>query len=409
MVKHAMNWRLWLILALGLVILLMGWWSTDPALLLAATLVLLYVGLRRRAIRRSRLCARTPRAPDAASPPTPRPAIVHRTVDPGDTPALVDQMLAQGRSSLLLRPQIAATLAAALFDRAVAAFDQAAALVPDGEVGLGRANEREPERVLRVEAFFLDRHPVTNRQYAEFVAAGGYEQMALWDAAIWPAVLEFVDRTGAPGPRYWHDGNCPLGEDEHPVVGVSWHEAAACARWLGKRLPSDAEWVKAAAWPVGLAEHVHTQRRFPWGDAMDRAKANLWGSGPGRIVPVHEFVEGVSVGGIYQLIGNVWEWTGGAFRNEHAAGTLTLPVPMKSIRGGAFDTYFDNQATCQFQSGENPLARRHNIGFRCAISLRDLALAGPGEPAPACSADEATAEAIAPLAEQTAIVEEAPV
>jgi iron(II)-dependent oxidoreductase len=232
-----------------------------------------------------------------------------------------------------------------------------------------------PGRVVQVQRFFLDRYPVTNEQYYEFVAAGGYEQVALWEESILPAVLDLVDRTGMPGPRYWRDGCYLPGEEYHPVVGVSWYEAAACARWLGKRLPSDAEWVKAGSWPVAISPSACQQRKYPWGDTMDRRRANLWGAGPEKIVPVHAFAEGVSVGGVYQLVGNVWEWTGGSFRaTDHLVGELTLPSPMKSIRGGAFDTYFDNQATCHFGSGENPLSRRHNIGFRCAIGVCDLLL-----------------------------------
>jgi iron(II)-dependent oxidoreductase len=133
--------------------------------------------------------------------------------------------------------------------------------------------------------------------------------------------------------------------------------------------------VKATCWPVALSSQTLVQRRYPWGDTMDHNRANLWGTGPNRAVAVHEFPDGVSVGGVYQLIGNVWEWTGGNFRGDQSDGELVLPVPMKSIRGGAFDTYFDHQATGQFQSGDNPLQRRHNIGFRCAIGVCDLLLA----------------------------------
>ena len=107
---------------------------------------------------------------------------------------------------------------------------------------------------------------------------------------------------------------------------------------------------------------------------MDRGRCNVWGSGPGRIVTVRQFSSGVSAGGVYQLIGNVWEWMGSDFEPADYDGTLLeVPLPMKSIRGGAFDTYFDQQATCQFRSGENRLARKHNIGFRCALSLCDVA------------------------------------
>jgi len=85
--------------------------------------------------------------------------------------------------------------------------------------------------------------------------------MGLWDARIWPAVLEMVDQTGLPGPRFWKDGCHAEGEEDLPVVGVSWYEAQACARWMGKRLPSDAEWAKAACWPLSTDGPALVERR----------------------------------------------------------------------------------------------------------------------------------------------------
>ena len=123
---------------------------------------------------------------------------------------------------------------------------------------------------MQVAHFFLDRYPVTNREYYEFVAAGGYGQLSLWDESIWTAVLDFVDLTGEPGPRFWKMGCFAAGKENHPVVGVSWHEAAAYARWTGKRLPTDAEWVKAGSWPVNVSVTNRAQRKYPWGDTMDR-------------------------------------------------------------------------------------------------------------------------------------------
>jgi iron(II)-dependent oxidoreductase len=304
-------------------------------------------------------------------------AAAEEKVDPTDSGALVKQMLDQHRFALLLRRQLADNLSDEDFGRSIAALGEHMALVPDGEVAL---EESGGQRVVIVQRLFLDRYPVTNREYYEFVAAGGYTQMGLWDEEVLPAVLDFVDHTDQPGPKYWENGCYPDGLERHPVVGLSWYEAAAYARWIGKRLPSDAEWVKAGCWPVTLSNTARSQRRYPWGETMDRSKANLWGSGPNRTVPVDDYPAGVSVGGIYQLIGNVWEWTSSSFLGKQLpedhlpSRGLALDAPMKSIRGGAFDTYFDNQAACQFQSGENPLSRRHNIGFRCAIGVNDLVL-----------------------------------
>ncbi|MHB8899479.1 MAG: SUMF1/EgtB/PvdO family nonheme iron enzyme [Thermoguttaceae bacterium] len=325
---------------------------------------------------------RHPASPGANHKPKPfKPA---RSDDPD---SLVAQMLAQGRGALLLRPQVARDLDQHQFEATLEDLQTKMALVPDGTVVLGDGEDMEHssrqsdspwharQRAIRVAPYFLDRYPVTNRDYYAFVSSGGYEQITYWDTAIWPAVLDFVDQTQQPGPRFWRDGYCAAGDEDHPVVGVCWYEAAAFARWAGKRLPTDAEWVKSGVWPVKLSETQSSQRRYPWGETMDRTKANLWGTGPGRTAPVSEYEEGVSVGGIYQLIGNVWEWTRSDYLPSYfPAEEFISESPLKSVRGGAFDTYFDNQATCQFQSGDVQMARRRNIGFRCALSVTDLML-----------------------------------
>ncbi len=292
--------------------------------------------------------------------------------------SVIDEMLSQNRYALLLRPQLVGNLSTEQQARTRAALAEGMCLVPEGQIVVRRttdeagSGEKSPQGpVLNLEAYYLDRYPVTNGQYHHFVAAGGYEQMQIWDPEIWPALLDFVDTTGHPGPRYWKNGRFPRGEEQHPVIGVNWYEAVAYARWVGKRLPSDAEWVKAGSWPVSIPGHPLLMRRYPWGEAMDRARANLWGSGPGRPVSVYEFPGGVSVGGVHQLIGNVWEWTADAFSFE-GTENASVQTKMKSIRGGAFDTYLDTQATCHFQSADVALSRKHNIGFRCAIKVSDF-------------------------------------
>jgi iron(II)-dependent oxidoreductase len=321
-----------------------------------------------------------PRTEDWSPPPPPRPPTARRVAADN---SLVEQMIAQGREALLLRPQIAASLSDAELAAAQIALDESMAIVPQGGVLMrARCYEdlEEPdalrgERLVQVEGFFLDRYPVTNGQYQLFIDGGGYEQMSLWDESIWPAVLGFTDQTGVPGPRYWESGRYPAGKEDHPVTGICWYEAAAFARWAGKRLPTDPEWVKAGSWPVAADGGKPQQRKFPWGEAMDRRYVNLWGSGINDTVTVTASPDSASVGGVQQLIGNVWEWTSSAFGHWEPAGRkVETPMPHKSIRGGAFDTYFDNQAHCQFQSGESPLSRKHNIGFRCALGFCDVVI-----------------------------------
>ncbi len=319
-------------------------------------------------------------ASDTANQASARQATAEATSEraPQVNLSLVDELISQGRTALLLRPQIAAGLNAADLRIAQDKLDDVMAMVPEGPVALrGRSadadgNTNDPPLVL-VEGLFLDRYSVTNREYHAFVSAGGYEQMSLWDEAIWPAVLGFVDRTGHPGPRYWENGTYEAGEADHPVVGVSWYEACAFARWVGKRLPTDAEWVKAASWPVFAESRQPVQRRFPWGDAMDRKRVNIWGSGYEGTIPVKALSAGASVNGVEQLVGNVWEWTSSSFGAWEAPNQrIETDHPLKSIRGGAFDTYFESQANCHFQSGAGPLDRKHNVGFRCALGFCDV-------------------------------------
>jgi iron(II)-dependent oxidoreductase len=310
---------------------------------------------------------------------TPRSSVKYRPSNPPDEmDKLVVQMLEEGRAALLLRPQVAEGLNHRQFDAAFDALCDQMSLVPEGIVSVEgwRADETAEDvsaRVVRVEGIYLDRFAVTNGDFEKFVRAGGYEDMALWDEEIWPAVLGFVDHSGEPGPRFWENGAPPEGKANHPVVGVCWFEAAAYARWVGKRLPSDPEWVKAGSWPIPTGESRPTQRKFPWGDSPDCSRANLWGTGLGDTAPAEAHAQGASVGQVYQLVGNVWEWTANHFAAwNSSAAHLELPKALKSIRGGAFDTYFSNHAACQFQSGEVPLARKHNIGFRCAVAVRDI-------------------------------------
>jgi gamma-glutamyl hercynylcysteine S-oxide synthase len=341
----------------------------------------------------------------------------------------VDTLMREGRYALPLRPQIAAGLPAHLLATAQSRLEQQMAIVPAGDVVVEpHLTVDEPisdaeivaahGQKVHVEATLLDRFAVTNRQFQIFVNAGGYDQMTLWDAAIWPAVVDFVDATGHQGPRYWQHGRFPPGKADHPVVGISWYEASAYARWVGKRLPTDAEWLKAGCSPVQLSPTSHVQRRFPWGNSMDRNRANLWGTGAADTTTVDDYGSGASVGGICQLIGNVWEWTAADFElpaqpkkrrdaaqpsigfaaaaasglspyDTHGAHGEPCPSaaassnptggvaaishpPLKTLRGGAFDTYFDHHAACQFASADSPLARKYNIGFRLAISASDL-------------------------------------
>ncbi|MCJ2135306.1 SUMF1/EgtB/PvdO family nonheme iron enzyme [Methylobacterium sp. J-026] len=204
-----------------------------------------------------------------------------------------------------------------------------------------------------VAPFRIARAPVTNAEFAAFVADGGYREAAYWDAegARWR------DGCGAEHPIYWtrrgtrdwtvrrFDRDAPLAPDQ-PVVHVSWHEANAYCRWAGRRLPTEAEWEAAAAGAPARDGTLDTAKRpYPWGEAAPTPeRANLDGGHLG-CVDVAAYPAGDSAWGCRQMLGNVWEWTASPFLpfpgfapdaykeySEPAFGTR------KVLRGGAWAT-----------------------------------------------------------------------
>jgi iron(II)-dependent oxidoreductase len=393
-------WSPWLSAAVAATVFAFGLWWHSMALF-AGGAVMLCIVLRqlgsarwgkssesRRNARRAQVASveRFEKNAEANSQPAlERQLQSKRNQSPDSTDALVDDLLATGRYALLLRPETKQHLNQLQIVRAIRQLDERMALVPAGRVLLGQLAEQshaacgptdtDPKLVERnlvgVDPVYLDRFCVTNEEYQRFVDSGGYEQLEFWHEEALPALLDFVDQTGAPGPRYWSDGQFLSNEGRLPVVGISWYEAWAYARWVGKRLPTDAEWTKAGAWPVESAPGRIAQRRYPWGESFDVRRAHLHGSGQSGPVAVDEFPGGTSVGGIHQLIGNVWEWTATPL-TQLADSSLHVSEAVMSIRGGAFDTYFENQATCHFQSGEQSLSRRRNVGVRLALPMSDL-------------------------------------
>ncbi len=227
-------------------------------------------------------------------------------------------------------------------------------------------NHRE---IMEVPSFYIDKVTVSNLDFFAFVKAGGYHAMELWPQEVWSHVTQFTDQTGEPGPLWWKHGK-PLRElNEHPVVGVSWYEAAAYANWVGKHLPTSAQWQRAATWHTAQ-QGKWGGDRYPWGNTFESDCAHTWGSRPAGTCPVHRYSNGCTPNGISQLIGNVWEWVSDEFAPQGPENDEMRP--WGEIRGGAFDTYLAIQATCQFRSAQQKLWREHNVGFRCAVNANEL-------------------------------------
>jgi iron(II)-dependent oxidoreductase len=262
--------------------------------------------------------------------------------------------------------------------------DDERVVVPAGPFVLGTDtlaaydNERPAHRV-ELGGFAIDRYPVTARRWAAFVADGGYERRELWtdQGRAW------LDEHGHRAPQGWlPDGHggwlvrrfrhvAPL-EPSEPVEHVCHHEAEAFARWAGGRLPTEAEWEKAARWDPAAGR----ARTYPWGQAPPTGRrANLdrrwWGP-----APVGSYPSGASAYGVEQLVGDVYEWTSSTF--EPYPGYRTFPYPEYSevffggdyrvLRGASWATS-PAVARASYRNWDHPLRRQIFAGVRLAWDL----------------------------------------
>jgi gamma-glutamyl hercynylcysteine S-oxide synthase len=234
-------------------------------------------------------------------------------------------------------------------------------------------NERRAHEV-DLPAFWIDTTPVTNAAYLEFVEAGGYEAQRYWSEDGWA----WRTKTRAQHPEFWQRGasgwtRIRLGHREpvppnEPVQHVCWFEADAYSRWAEKRLPTEAEWEKAATW---IPEHG--KRRYPWGDEEPEVTHANLGQRRFRPAPVGSFPAGVSPWGCHQMLGDVWEWTSSDFLPY--PGFAAFPYPeysevffgseYKVLRGGSWATH-PLVARATFRNWDYPIRRQIFAGFRCA-------------------------------------------
>jgi iron(II)-dependent oxidoreductase len=237
--------------------------------------------------------------------------------------------------------------------------------------GFAYDNER-PRHAVEVPPFEIDRLPVTNADWQEFMADGGYRRRSVWTAEGW----DWRRRENAERPLYWTaDGRervCdriePI-DPALPVMHVSWFEADAFARWAGRRLPTELEWEKAAAWGPAATE----PSRFPWGEepATDE-QANLGHTAFGP-APAGAHPAGASAYGVLGMTGDAWEWT--ASRFEAYPGFRPFPYREYSevffggdyrvLRGGSWATS-RRVAVNSFRNWDHPGRRQIFAGLRLA-------------------------------------------
>ena len=240
-------------------------------------------------------------------------------------------------------------------------------VIPAGPFIMGtdsvQSNEQNhPQHKVDVAAYKIDKYPVTNAQYARFVVA-----------------------TGHVPPTYWENGKIPSGKELHPVTLVSWYDAKAYAEWAGKRLPSEAEWEKAARGTDG--------RRWPWGNVMEPDRLNTYYN-VGSTTAVTAYSKGASPYGVIDMAGNVTEWTADDFlpytgtdapqdlfkakagvvssaadRSLKVIDLITTDAKYKTMRGGSWKS--DPFSTTAYHRNYSlPNYASDFYGFRCVQDVK---------------------------------------
>jgi formylglycine-generating enzyme required for sulfatase activity len=236
-------------------------------------------------------------------------------------------------------------------------------------------DNEKPAHKVWLEDFSIDRAPVTVGDYLEFMNDGGYQDFRWWHSAGW----EKVSTEHWQAPLYWEgqDGEWMIRDfaglhrasekANEPVSHVSFLEASAYAKWAGKRLPTEAEWEKAAMLSSG-----NTKQDFPWGDARpDESRGNLFENGLWSVAPTGAFPSGQTSPGCHQMIGDVWEWTTSdyvpypGFKSDFDEYNDKWFVGQKVLRGGSFATP-QIHIRSTYRNFFYPHERWMIAGFRCA-------------------------------------------
>jgi conserved hypothetical protein TIGR03440 len=243
--------------------------------------------------------------------------------------------------------------------------------------GFGFDNEK-PEHQVFIKGFAIDKAPVSNGEFLGFIRDGGYKNFRWWFSEGW----ETVNREHWHAPLYWevHDGEWfirdfdglrPVSERKvEPVCHVSFFEASAFAKWAGKRLPTEAEWEKAACYDAR-----GTKQSFPWGDEEPTtSKANLFENGHWSVSSIGAYPDGANAFGCHQMIGDVWEWTTSdyvpypGFKSEFDEYNDKWFVNQKVLRGGSFATP-QLHIRSTYRNFFHAHERWMTSGFRCAKDM----------------------------------------
>ena len=242
------------------------------------------------------------------------------------------------------------------------ALDASMVLVPAGEFLMGSDDgdqDERPQRHVYLDAFEIDRYEVTNVQYRRFLLFTGHQPPHQWPE-------RYVAFLPGRDPD-WHGTDYPVGEATYPVVAVNWEDAFAYCAWAGKRLPTEAEWERAARGMDG--------RTYPWGDSWDPSRANVDKTGVGYTQPVGSYPAGASPYGALDMAGNAWEWVADLYDRQYYtyASSCNPPGPESGtgeriLRGGAWDSP-PGHVRASYRNATHCFGPNYRAGFRCARSI----------------------------------------
>ncbi|MCX7956512.1 MAG: formylglycine-generating enzyme family protein [Endomicrobia bacterium] len=216
--------------------------------------------------------------------------------------------------------------------------------IPQGEFTIGSDKGypyEGPKQKVILKAFFIDKTEVTNRQYKRF-----------------------IDNTNYSAPPHWKNNTYPEGEDDYPVVNVSFEDAQAYANWVGKRLPTEFEWEKAAR---GTDERV-----FPWGNIWEKNASNIaWLLRLGKIKKVASHNVDISIYGCYDMAGNVREWTSSKFEPYpgYIGDKKYFSNELFVVKGGSYNLP-KNFCFTYRRDALTRTTKLPNLGFRCVKDIK---------------------------------------
>lgn len=264
--------------------------------------------------------------------------------------------------------------------------------IPAGNVRLGQVGVAEPVNDFYVQGFYIDIYEVSNAKYREFIDAGGYTGEPWWNPVGWAWRVQ----NDITLPNYWNDpavhGGGIAGNEQFPVIGVSWWEADAYCRWAGGRLPTEAEWEKAAKGgcethgDAGQCDALDTPT-YPWGEGISGLRANYYQSGDpyennGWTTPLGYYdganqcgfqtTDSPSPYGLYDVAGNAWEWCSTKYadypynpNDGRENPPATFDECCRVLRGGAWTSNSYLHLRVALRSDWSPDGRGSDRGFRC--------------------------------------------